>query len=115
MIKFSIDKQSEQRLKRILSEKERKFSQRAYLQDVGAESLKPLERIAKDLVEVDTGELRDSIRIEKEDNGAVLFTDAPHAASVEYLDRPYMRPAAQKQQEAINKASELFKKEAEKT
>lgn len=56
--------------------------------------------IAKNLVPVDTGALRESIVIEIEQSQATILSPLDYAASVEYgtsrqAAQPYMRPAAE--------------------
>ncbi len=102
-------------LNRVLKKKERDLTSKALKQRAGKEGLEVMEKIAKSNVAVDTGALRDSIRIEETNDGADLITDSPYAASEEYLGRAYMRPAAQQgERQAIMEAGKEFKKEAEK-
>ena len=115
MIRLKLNARSKAELDRVVNKKIADLSSKKTKKDAGKEGLKPIERIAKNRVEVKTGRLRDSIRIEEKDDGAELLTDVEYAASEEYLGRPYMRPAAQEgSREAILRASEVFKKEAEK-
>jgi phage gpG-like protein len=65
-------------------------------------------------VKVVTGKLRDSISLERTENGAQVVATAEYAASEEYLGTPYMRPAAKKLEEGIKKAGNSIKNKIEK-
>lgn len=114
-MRIRVDATSERQLKIKLDKISSDIRNKKTLQKAAKAGLKPVQKIAKELVPVVTGELRDSIRIAETDKGGILFTDKEYAGSAEYLSRPYMRPAAQKgQTQAIKEAGKVFKDIAEK-
>lgn len=73
-------------------------SMQEFLMKTGEESAEEIKELAKELVPVNTGKLRDSIKIEKEGSDFIIGSDEEYSGFVEYgtlhqSPQPFMRPA----------------------
>lgn len=112
MIKAELDKASLAKLNKTMDRKAREIERKR--KEGMQKALAPAVDKAKSLVPVRTGRLRDTIEAVQYEDGAALIADTPYAASVEYLDRPYLRPAAKNTGPIVAEARKYFKTIAEK-
>lgn len=73
-------------------------SMQEFLMKTGEKSAEEIKELARELVPVNTGKLRDSIKIEKDGSDFIIGSDEEYSGFVEYgtlrqSPQPFMRPA----------------------
>lgn len=93
-ISIGIDKGSERKLKAMLRKRRKVLTGRSKRREAFKKGANEVKILAKKYAPVESGDLRDSIKVVERGDSTNVETPLDYATKIEYTVKPYMRQAA---------------------